>query len=289
MNPLEGQIKEENVKNSKWSTEEINNVHESLKDFDPDILPENFSAIFYGARRQGKTFLLKHLLSLIKDRFDMVIVFSKTAELYKKTDFSYVPEKNFINGFDDKMIEAILDHRYNTILRNKANKSSDQKKLERLLFIFDDIICEPHITNHPTLKKLWVLGRHSLVNCIILSQHTSGICPTIRRNCDFIVVFYPESSDTRETVSKEYLSLKNWQFGSELLKKATSDEFMSIVIMRDPSAREYSDKVFKFIAPKKQTNFSIKGIYKPIIANGELQSSINAQFNIKFSEDKILE
>jgi len=261
----------------KVDPEEVQSEVDSLLQFDPEILPEHFSCAIYGQRRTGKTTILRDLIYQLRDRFDIVIVFSVTADLYKTTDYSFVPENNFVYGLDEKFIEGMITKRRNYILQGH-----DKKKLDRMLFLLDDVISEKNVFHSKTLSSLFVLGRHALISVVVLTQHTSGINPTIRKNLDLSIVFYPESSASREVISKEYLSLKHWNLGSEILKAATNKQFATLAIIRNPSARAYNEKAFTYMARYHEKKFKIRGIVRQS-AGGDHDITCIKKFNITFN------
>ena len=264
----------------KTDPEEVKQEVDSLTPFDPQILPKSFSAAIYGARRQGKTTILRDLVYQLRDRFDIVLVFSTTAMLYRETDFSFVPEKNFIDHLDEELIQNILDRRH-LVLEQKLDV-----KLDRMLILLDDIISEKNVFHSRVLSALFSKGRHyGEFSVVILTQHATAINPLIRRNLDLSVVFYPEASSTREIISKEYLSLKDWSTGSEILKLATSAEFAALAIIRNPAARAYNEKAFTYFSTLHEKKFRIRGIFR---RGAPINPSIgNKKFNIAFGEEGI--
>lgn len=247
--------------------EEIISI-DNIKDWDPNTLPENFSLGIFGVRRKGKSWLLKHILSSIKNRFDEVYLFSMTATLQGEL-FSYVPKHNRFNGLDQGKLQEIFDRQREAVEEAKQFEEIDKrkytklmKKIKRPLLIFDDIVTDEKIKKSKVFNDLFVFGRHFLLNVAILAQTISGrregMSPIALKNMDAVIAFYLDAQADRENVIRRYASRETWKQGDEYFKSITQEDFCACVIdVTDRNARKCCDYMYKIKAPEKLKNFKI--------------------------------
>jgi hypothetical protein len=70
----------------------------------------------------------------------------------------------------------------------KINKDKPQSELKHVLLIIDDVVADVNFHQSPSLKKLFVRGRHIGISVIITAQYLNSIPPIARTNSDFILV-----------------------------------------------------------------------------------------------------
>ena len=65
-----------------------------------------------------------------------------------------------------------------------ANKSKNERK--HILLILDDCVSDTNFHQSPTIKKLFLRGRHINISLLITTQYIYLISPSMRNNMDFI-------------------------------------------------------------------------------------------------------
>jgi len=130
-------------------------------------------------RCSGKSVLLKHLVEAEKHKFNKIFVICPTERINR-----------FYKDITDD--ECIFDN-YNEIWMNKlidkmteinANKSAKERK--HILLILDDCVSDHNFHQSPTIKKLFLRGRHINISLLITTQYIYLISPSMRNNLDYI-------------------------------------------------------------------------------------------------------
>lgn len=221
----------------------------------------NPSILIYGARGTGKTHILKHLLTEFqkKKHFDKGYLFSNTAALQPKV-YDFLPPENIHKGFRQDIIERIWAEQEKDAMTKKKN--NQEKKIKRIVMIFDDIISTKEIANSPVLDKLYTEGRHIWICPIILSQVVgtlNGPKSLIRTNADLVIAFYAGNQYDRDLMTERYLSIRHKKIGEQVFRKLTEDKYNSIVIVNKHQSysKDYPDYVYQLRAPEKIPSFMI--------------------------------
>jgi hypothetical protein len=130
-----------------------------------------------------------------------------------------------------------------------------QKKLQNILFVFDDMILESGIS-HATKKntvtnEIFMRGRHANVSIILSSQRLMWINQNMRRdNLNVLTVFYGTNRSDLETIAQEHASTYEREDMIRIFKKFLTKkyDFISIDLT---SENHFKDKEFRAIVPKE--------------------------------------
>ncbi len=228
----------------------INNI----KVWDPMTLPEHFSMAIYSRRRSGKTHIMKDFLHKIKDRFDIVYLFSLTANLQAVYDF--VPKGNIIDGYDQVILDKIVSARKLRVLQEISKGNIKLKGVPNMLFLFDDVITDG-IRHSQKFIELYSCGRHERVSTVCISQRITAIPPIVRDNTDCIISFFLHSESERKMLSELYLSVEHRRVGEQLFKEITSVEYTACIMALHLKSIKYEGYVFKYKAPETCRKFKL--------------------------------
>jgi hypothetical protein len=147
-----------------------------------DFTIKNKITILIAKRCSGKSILLKKLVNDVKNDFDKIFVICPTENVnnfYKK---SGIVEQNYIfDNYSEKFGEALIKK------MTEVNKDKNSNELKHVLLILDDCIADVNLRTSPSLKKLFVRGRHIAVSIICTSQNLTSLSPLERNNSDFIL------------------------------------------------------------------------------------------------------
>jgi hypothetical protein len=167
----------------------------------------HMNCIITSKTNSGKSVFLKDMCYELRDHYTQVYVFSLTAHLQPDL-FSFVPEENIINRWDEPMLAEIYKQQENEVLR-LLKEGRDKDKMPKVLIIYDDLISEPAVAKSSVLKSLFVMGRHSCISQIFLTQSFVACPPILRKNCALAIAFYLDSQVDREAYAKSYLSTRS--------------------------------------------------------------------------------
>lgn len=231
-----------------------------------DILPENFFVIVYGARRTGKTHAVSVLLEQVKNRFDFAYLFSNTALLHRgqtgELDFDMITEDAKFQGFDQEILERIVERQRAVMLHNNKTERKRDRKPNKTLLIFDDFVHETAIRYSKQFTELPVLGRHYELSVICLSQGYSqvasgGLNKATRQNADMVMTFLPRSTTDVENVANWYLT-KDKVENVWFITSVCSEEHQILAIdLTSPHETEFPNFCYQYQAPEEIPKYEL--------------------------------
>ena len=196
----------------------------SIKEFDPETLPQGFFMIVVAPRRSGKSEKIQSLLNDIykskNQRFDYVFLFSATdagfegqiPPTYRFRDLAHLPY------VCNKQAEV---KQYNLSVKDKKKRVKS-----RVLIVLDDMIGEQKgknsLKHNDVIRKLAVNGRHlsdnvegNGISVIVITQAAKSIPKTIRMQTDVVLVGRISNRVERQTIIEEFCTLKSDKAGMQ--------------------------------------------------------------------------
>lgn len=195
------------------------------------------SVAIFGARRTGKTFLLKEWLFFLNSMgvIGKIAVITSTTEQWEKL----IPPE-YVFDISNEHID-IQESLKKLISMQKKNKELYKKgKLPhneplQLTLILDDFSFDRKLSIYgEALSQVFQTGRHDKIAVFALIQNPTGVGNWIRHNADFAVMF-----KTRGTKGKERLHFEHFDFVDknvffQLSEEATMDRNVLISVKTDP-------------------------------------------------------
>jgi len=154
----------------------IDGAHESVEAI-LERLPPLFTISCASKRNSGKTVLISELIQLLlkTKHVDMVLVMSGSAGL--NHDYEFLP-KDLVMPYSETVLTRLWQ-------RQKDRPKDDR---ESVLLVLDDCLATPEAIRSDLLMRIYALGRHVSISCIIISQVANWILtPTIKQNSDVIL------------------------------------------------------------------------------------------------------
>jgi hypothetical protein len=148
-----------------------------------DFTIVNKTVTLVAKRNSGKSFLLKWLVEEHKEDFKKIFVICPTESVngfYQRNGF--ISPECIFDDYNEEWVDSLIEK----MSRANAGKTSDKAK--HVLLILDDLVADINFHNSPSLKKLFVRGRHVFISVIITSQHLNSIPPVARTNSDYVCV-----------------------------------------------------------------------------------------------------
>jgi hypothetical protein len=80
--------------------------------------------------------------------------------------------------FNEQVLQKLWDR------QRKANKSTR----EHILVVLDDVLSDPRALRSEEVGRIYALGRHNHISCIVISQVANHVLtPVMKQNSDFIL------------------------------------------------------------------------------------------------------
>ena len=130
-------------------------------------------------RNSGKSCLLKHLVNSERHKFSKIYCICPTEKINRFYS-DIVNDECIFDSYDEKWVDKLI----NKMTEINSNKSTKERK--NVLLILDDIVSDHNFHQSPTLKKLFIRGRHINIAIIITFQYLNLIPPVARNNMDFL-------------------------------------------------------------------------------------------------------
>jgi len=205
----------------------------------------NFSAIMIAKRRSGKTYLIQYFYENIwHNKFDLIIVFTNAAGADEYAQFM---KKNviIIPGFVPEIIAAIR-------MTNAARKKQRQP-VANVLIIMDDC-CSRSQKYSSSILDMYTKGRHDNISIVYSVQDGTLVDNVWKENTDFIFMFKPGTTRTREYIVNNIISGfldidfdtvgQERRFYRKIYRKITEDRYhMAITDMNEM-------KLYWYVAPE---------------------------------------
>jgi hypothetical protein len=199
-------------------------------------LPEPpFLLTVVAPRKSGKTNLVVDLLlgeNKLKGKFDVILIWSKTASLDGKWKNIQLPLGSIFEDFHESDLETIVS----TIERVNA-----EVRINTLL-IFDDMVTEGIMNARKlgSMDSVAVRGRHSNISLIVITQQYMAISPPVRNNTTNMVIFRVRNGDEQEKITRENREHLTADEFKDMFHRATEKPFSFLHInnqRQDPQER----------------------------------------------------
>lgn len=157
-----------------------------------------FSSIITGSSRSGKSYLLKHLLTMNK------------SKLLRKFDFVLIFSKTLVNGFYKSFINSDLmfyDYEPAIIefMKQKYIEYQKQGKTFKWLVILDDCVdAKSKYYNH--IQDLYFHGRHYQASIMFLTQKCSLMATGWMANSTLIICLFAGSRAEKDYIAEKILA-----------------------------------------------------------------------------------
>jgi len=130
-------------------------------------------------RNSGKSCLLKYLVEAERHKFNRIYVICPTEKINRFYS-DIVDDECIFDNYDEKWVEKLINK------MTMINSNKPQKERKNVLLILDDIVSDHNFHQSPTLKKLFIRGRHINIGIILTFQYLNLIPPVARVNLDYL-------------------------------------------------------------------------------------------------------
>ena len=200
----------------------------------------NKTTAFLAKRNSGKSHLLKYLVECEKHKFSKIYCICPTEKINNFYS-DIVDDECIFDNYNEKWVEKLIEK------MSDVNANKPIKERKNVLLILDDIVSDHNFHQSPTLKKLFIRGRHINIAIIVSFQYINLLPPTIRTNLDYLFI---------GQMNKQSIDLLCSEFISGDI---TKDEFIK---MYNRSTKDYNFLVINCTSVKDDDLNSIYGIIK---------------------------
>ena len=120
----------------------------------------NKTVALLAKRNSGKSVLLKYLVESEKHKFSKIFVICPTEKINRFYS-DIVCEECIFDSYDEKWVDKLISK----MTEINANKPTKERK--NILLILDDCVSDTNFHQSPTIKKLFLRGRHINISLLI--------------------------------------------------------------------------------------------------------------------------
>ena len=115
-------------------------------------------------RCSGKSILLKHLVNSEKHKFSKIYVICPTEKINKFYS-DIVNDECIFDSYNENWMNKLIDK------MTEVNANKPPKERKHILLILDDCVSDHNFHQSPTIKKLFLRGRHINISLLITTQY----------------------------------------------------------------------------------------------------------------------
>ncbi len=202
----------------------------------PNMFPPDGTAVFFGRRRSGKSWLARELIYYYRHVYRIVIVITNTQQ----NDFwsDHVPFR-FIHQYDQFVIRKIIEHQRAVIAHNKLNANNPSAIINPFIAVVLDDVVSDDLHHDPMLKQLFYEGRHNKIAIFITTQHPKALPPGVRANADLAVIFPQWAIGDQDAIREQYCNFfEDKEDFHMMLQEYTEDRHCVVFFLGDPTIRQ---------------------------------------------------
>ena len=235
----------------EWNTDNLWLNPDNLAEIQPDKL-----CVFFGKRRTGKTFALRHVLYTGRALFNYGMVLSTTS--FNQYWQKYFP-KEYVHEFDPiilSMYLAMQKKEVDSWLEAGSPRTHNPYKV----IVLDDVVSEG-FRYIGAVTQFAVAGRHYRTCVLMTTQYPKLVASSTRSNTDFAFIFFQQNFNEREAICTEYMSVMDKEGAMVLLDKMTTIEEGTAqrkVMVIDLMANTMNlDRKIRYFEPKDPGEFVV--------------------------------
>jgi hypothetical protein len=208
---------------------------------------EGLTVTCYGRRRTGKSFFLRNLMYLLRDRWPFGMLFSVSA--FTGFWLKHTPTKFAVTEFElfEEKAKKLIG--YQKLMTLALAKFPSLWKLlnPRKYAILDDVIHDQRIRFSPSMDQISSTGRHLNIDIFATTQNAKGLNKCWRNNTDFPVVFQQHSLEQIDGLFEAHGNFLDRKQFHKLLLQYTQDNHC-VIFNSSCKSHNFYDYVFVYKA-----------------------------------------
>jgi len=219
-----------------------------LRKFDMTNIKDDKVVVLIGKRETGKSFLVRDLLYYHQDiPIGTVISGTESANTFYGT---MVPSLFIHDAFEPKIVDSVLKRQ--KLLNKKINSDiathGCSNKDPRAFMILDDCLYDKSWVKDPTIRSMFMNGRHYHLLFIITMQYALGIPPNLRTNIDYVFILRENYVSNRKRLYEHYAGMfPTFEIFSQVMDQCT-ENYECLVIHNNAKSNKLEDQVFWYKA-----------------------------------------
>ena len=207
-----------------------------IKPLEWETVPDASVCIFIGRRKSGKTVNIIDMFFKKRNAFTFGLVFcgsKKTIKQYEK----HFPSSFIYDGYHPKVLKALFD---------KQERDVEQGIAKPVFVLVDDCSwAKKAITTDPTIRRVFMNGRHALIFFVLSMQYCMDLPPALRQQIDYTFLSRDKSPQSRQRLYDNYnVCFRSFAEFDAVMKKFTLNHSTMVLCSGDTESDEPEDNVF---------------------------------------------
>ena len=219
-----------------------------IRKFNPETMKEHPSILICGAKRTGKSRLLRYLLYVLRKRWNLGFMLHGTRD----------GMEDFKDILPSLMNKSYTQERFHAFWKKimECEEYINEKKLN-LLMGLDDCTYDKKLMRTKDFRELMFDGRHARLTPIICSQYCMDMGPEIRTNFDYIFLTRQTKLDVRKKLREYFFGMLSQKEFDKVLDGCTKNYEVLVVDQTQVHSNNPEDCLFYYKAELNLPEFKL--------------------------------
>ena len=215
---------------------------------------------YYGFEVDGnhrfllKDFTVTHNSTLVSDilyylqRIPVVVAMSGTEEgngYYSR----HIHPLCIHNKFDKAVLEGLIERQKKVVFKLKASGEDPRDHPEiGIGVLMDDLQYDNKMMKDPSIREIFMNGRHYHITTMITFQYMMGLTPSFRSNVDYVFICKENKKDNIDRLYKYFFSIFDKPADFKKVLGSCTNDFGCIVLDNTSISNKIEDQVFWYKA-----------------------------------------
>ena len=210
-----------------------------LKKFNPHNITANRVVLFIGKRGTGKSQFVRDILYYHR-KVPVGLVMSPTEESNSFYQ-DMIPDLFIYYDYKAEVIQNVIKRQRKCVKTKVANSNT--------FILLDDCMYDKKITKDPSIRAIFMNGRHWNILFMMTMQYCMDLTPDLRSNIDYIYVLRENIISNREKIYKNFFGIfPTFAMFNEVMNRCT-ENFECLVLDNTSRSNKIEDVVYWYKAP----------------------------------------
>jgi hypothetical protein len=230
--------------------------------FNPELIGNDATCVFFGKRRTGKSFMIRYLLYQKRKVFPYGLVFTKTKFNYFWQN--HFPDEYIHKGINNVALANLMERQATLsekIHQGKLKESMCPKNKHQVnpyvIIVFDDVISDGEtMKRNRLIQGLFTEGRHLKTSVYFATQYAKGVSTISRANCDFAFIFKQVQHLQLEALAEDFLGMLPKRVGMHIINKFAEGR-QTLVVDCSSNSTNPNEILYVFTAQETPEKFKM--------------------------------
>lgn len=207
-----------------------------IKPLEWETVPNASVCVFIGRRKSGKTVNIMDMFFKKRHAFTFGLVFCGSKKTIKQYE-NHFPSSFIYDGYHPKVLLALFE---------KQERDVELGIAKPVFVLVDDCSwAKKSIVSDPTIRRVFMNGRHALIFFVLSMQYCMDLPPALRGQIDYTFLSRDKSPQSRQKLYDNYnVCFRSFAEFDAVMKKFTINHSTMVLCSGDTESDEPEDNVF---------------------------------------------